>query len=844
MKPISRACCRSRFLKLLAATAMLAGCAEQAGPVPAHDAPEHLGAQVWPAVNSPLARDAAVEDRVADLLARMSLEEKVGQIIQAEIRHATPEDVKKYHLGSILNGGGSFPNEEKYSTQADWLALADAYHDASMDTSDGGLAIPVIWGTDAVHGHSNVIGATVFPHNIGLGAMNNPVLMREIGHVTAREVLSTGIDWTFAPTVAVTQDDRWGRTYESYSEDPALVRSYAYEMVLGLQGEPGTDEFLATDRVLATAKHYLGDGGTEGGDDQGDTRVSEEELRDIHAPGYVGAIEAGVQTVMASFSTWNGVKMHGNPYLLTDVLKGQMGFDGFVVGDWNGHGQVPGCTNASCAASVNAGLDMFMVINQWKRLYKNTLKQVKSGEIPMERLDEAVSRVLRVKVLAGVFEKGRPSERAESLQIEMGSADHRAVARQAVRESLVLLKNANGLLPIKPGLQVLVTGDGAHSLEKQTGGWTISWQGTGNANSDFPNGATILDGLTEAIESIGGSVEHADEGDYSVRPDVAVVVFGENPYAEYQGDLATLEFEPGRKASLGLLQELRDDGIPVVGVFLTGRPLWVTPEINASDAFVAAWLPGSEGRGVADVLVGNSVGLPRFDFKGRLSFSWPANPLQTRLNPHHADYSPLFPLGYGLDYVSGDAGPGWLDEDVGGIQAADTGIIALYAGRPMPPWAVFVESGEVPPMMLSGSNAEHSSGAITARTTDMNVQEDALNVVFSGSAPARIIINGPGLDLSGYRENGVVSFMLKVDQAAAGALSLGVGEQSVDLMALAKELAGQGWTEVSVSLACFGNDEDLENVTVAYFLQADSAADLSFGDIRFLKQGEASIACD
>ena len=301
-----------------ASTAAQSAAVQEAESAPAD--PKHLGAQAWPAVSNPLARDSAVEEKIEQLLAQMSLEEKIGQIMQGEIRHVTPDDVRKYHLGSILNGGGSFPGQDKFATQEDWLEMADEFHDASMDTSDGKVAIPLIWGTDAVHGHSNVIGATVFPHNIGLGAMNNPALVREIGSATALEILATGIDWTFAPTVAVTQDDRWGRSYESYSEDPALVKDYAREMVYGLQGVPGTPEFLDSRHVLATAKHYLADGGTEAGDDQGNAKISEEELRDIHAPGYVGAIEAGVQTVMARFSSWNGAKMHGNPYLLTNVL--------------------------------------------------------------------------------------------------------------------------------------------------------------------------------------------------------------------------------------------------------------------------------------------------------------------------------------------------------------------------------------------------------------------------------------------------------------------------------------------------------------------------------------------
>ena len=820
--------------------------AAPAAPVqPVVEKPRHLGADAWPVANNPLVRDAKVEEKVQELLAQMSLEEKVGQIMQGEIRHVTPDDVRKYHLGSILNGGGSFPGQDKFATQEDWLEMADEFHDASMDTSDGKVAIPLIWGTDAVHGHSNVIGATVFPHNIGLGAMNNPELVREIGSATALEILATGIDWTFAPTVAVTQDDRWGRSYESYSEDPALVKAYAREMVYGLQGVPGTPEFLDSRHVLATAKHYLADGGTEAGDDQGNAKISEEELRDIHAPGYVGAIEAGVQTVMASFSSWNGAKMHGNPYLLTDVLRGQMNFDGFVIGDWNGHGQVPGCTNASCAASFNAGLDMFMVIDEWKDLYHSTLEQVREGEITQERLDEAVRRVLRVKILAGVFEKGRPSERARGLAGVIGNAQHRAVARQAVRESLVLLKNSGDVLPLQPGQKVLVAGDGAENMGKQTGGWTISWQGTGNEKSDFPKGSSILDGLNDAVSGIGGSVEYSEEGDYSSKPDVAVVVFGENPYAEYQGDRPTLDFEPGNKQSLELLKKLSSDGIPVVSVFITGRPLWTSPEINASDAFVIAWLPGSEGGGVADVLVGDSVGNPRHDFSGQLSFSWPRSPLQFQLNPHHEPYDPLFAFGYGLDYASGEEGPGLIAENIEGLEKESGDTFALYTGRPLPPWAVHIKGAAPGTMMVSGPYAAHASGAVIARAADMKVQEDALSVEFSGSETGGIQVSGPGVDLSGYRENGVLSFMYLQDRPADGLVTLSVGEAAIDLGKQVEPLVGTGWAQVVVPVSCFAaEDNDLSKVEIAFFIESEGRAELSFGEILFHKEGEANIGCD
>jgi beta-glucosidase len=807
--------------------------------------PPYLGAEAWPAIANPVADPPEVAERIASLLARMSPEEKVGQIIQAEIRYTTPEDVRDYHLGSVLNGGGTRPGDKRHATPGDWLALADAYYDASMDTADGGVAIPIIWGTDAVHGHSNVFGATIFPHNIGLGAMRNPDLVREIGRVTAREVRVTGLDWTFSPTVAVAQDDRWGRTYESYGEDPALVRDYAAQLVLGLQGEPGTPEFLGPERVIATAKHYLGDGGTRQGDDRGDTRVTEAELRDIHAPGYAGALQAGVQTVMASFSSWNGERMHGHQYLLTDILKGRLGLDGFVVGDWNGHGQVRGCSNTSCAATVNAGLDMFMAIRRWKSLYRKTLRQVKSGEIPLARLDDAVSRVLRVKIRAGLFERGRPSSRRLAGAGDvLGSAEHRAVARRAVRESLVLLKNRGGLLPIRPGQRVLVAGDGADDIGQQVGGWSITWQGTGASNDDYPGGTSILAGLAEAVAAVGGSVEFAEHGSFLSRPDLAVVVFGEEPYAEFQGDLDTLEFEPRRKESLALLQKLRAAGIPVVSVFLAGRPLWVNPELNASDAFVAAWLPGTEGGGVADVLVAGGDGQPRHDFSGRLSFSWPQTPDQGRLNPHHEGYHPLFEYGYGLSYAAGEEGPGVLSEDVAGVLEVEQDSISLYHGRPLAPWEVYLDGDDADPDLFYGQSAVHDSGAVSLRTVDMKLQEDALEASFSGSVTGKVFIVGSSLDLGAYQAEGVLTFMARLERPLTAELRLRVGDGVISLASRMQGLVGQGWQPVTVPLSCFADTaEALERVSVPFALVSEGAMDIAFGEIRFDQRGASDLGC-
>jgi len=642
---------RLRAVTIATSLPLLAGCGSGAPTV------------AWPAVRPTVPFDTTIEAYVTGLLAQMTLEQKVGQMVQGEIQHVTPEDVREYHLGSVLNGGGSFPGAAKDATVADWVALADAYYEASMDTTGGRLAIPIIWGTDAVHGHNNVIGATLFPHNIGLGAARNGDLLQAIGAATALEVRATGLDWTFAPTLAVVRDDRWGRTYEGYAEDPEIVRQLAGRMVTGLQGAASSPEFLDADHVLATAKHFLGDGGTDGGIDQGDNLSTERELLDIHAQGYFPALEAGAQTVMASFNSWRGEKIHGNHYLLTEVLKERMGFDGFVVSDWNGIGQVAGCTNDSCAAAINAGIDMIMVPEDWKAIITNTLDQVRSGEIPEARIDDAVRRILRVKARAGLFTAGRPSARPHAGDTGLiGAPVHRALARQAVRQSLVLLKNAGGLLPLPRNQRVLVAGAGADDLGAQAGGWTISWQGTENTNEDFPGATSIYAGIAAVVSAGGGTTVRSPDGVFTERPDVAIVVFGEEPYAEMHGDITSLSFSAEYAEPLALLRRLRAEGIPVVSVFLSGRPRWVNPELNASTAFVAAWLPGTEGGGIADVLFRTNAGEVQYDFVGRLSYSWPRDPLQTAVNRNDPVDEPLFPYGFGLSYGVADTLPDALPE--------------------------------------------------------------------------------------------------------------------------------------------------------------------------------------
>ncbi|WP_111176380.1 glycoside hydrolase family 3 protein [Stenotrophomonas maltophilia] len=763
----------------------------------------------WPEVTWPLAADPALEKRITDLMAGMTVEDKVGQLVQGDIASVTPDDVRRYRLGSILAGGNSDPGGRYDASPAEWLALADAFYDASMDTSKGGKAIPLLFGIDAVHGQSNIIGATLFPHNIGLGATRNPGLLRQIGGITALETRVTGMEWTFAPTVAVPQDDRWGRTYEGYSESPDVVASYAAAMVEGLQGRVGTPEFLDGRHVIASVKHFLGDGGTTDGKDQGDTRISESDLVRIHAAGYPPAIAAGAQTAMASFNSVNGEKMHGHRHYLTDVLKGRMNFGGFVVGDWNGHGQVKGCTTTDCPATINAGLDMAMASDSWKGFYETTLAAVKDGRITPQRLDDAVRRILRVKFRLGLFEAGRPSTRAVGGQFALiGAPAHRAVARQAVRESLVLLKNQNGVLPLSPKQRILVAGDGANDVGKQAGGWTLNWQGTGTTRKDFPNADTIYEGIARQASAAGGEAVLSVDGRYAVKPDVAVVVFGEDPYAEFQGDRPTLAYKPGNETDLALLKRLKADGIPVVAVFLSGRPLWVNREINAADAFVAAWLPGSEGAGIADVLLRGSDGRVQHDFKGKLSFSWPRTATQYANNVGQKDYDPLFAFGFGLTYAdNGDLAALPEASGVTGNEGA-TGVF-FARGDAGPGMALRLEDAAGQGLTVTRVPDALPDDRLKITGVDHLAQEDGRRLAWSGNGEAVAALQShTTLDLQ-RESNGDLMLLttLRVDAAPKGEawLSVGCGVGCSARIAIGPALAAlpQGqWKRVGVPLKC------------------------------------------
>ncbi len=604
-------------------------------------------------------QDQTISQRVEALLAGMNLDQKIGQMTMSERMSLSPEDVKSYHLGGVLSCGGSSPENNRL---ADWVVMNDAYWAASMTQDERHLAIPVLYGVDAIHGNNNIRGATLFPHNIGLGAANDPDLVRRIAEVTAREVLAAGIEWVFAPNLAVARNIHWGRTYESYSEDTAIVTAYAAEFVKGLQAD------LGTNGVLACVKHWVGDGGTTNGINQGETTLAKEQLESIHMAPYVSAINSGALTIMASFNSWNGDKCHGHKYLITDILKDEMQFHGFVISDWDGIDYLSEDYHNAVALAVNAGIDMFMVSENWKEFIDHLKQHVKRGSVSMKRIDDAARRILTVKFAYGLFEKPRPADRYWSNHECFGGAEHRAVAREAVRKSLVLLKNDDALLPLDKSARILVAGKNAHNRGHQCGGFSVTWQGV-SGNDGLEGGTSIWEGIRQVAPNAelftGNSGTDLDPG----LIDAAIVVIGERPYAEGLGDIRsgdhviveagsqikgsmnvlepygnTLELASLHPEDLQIIKSITDKGIPTVVVMVSGRPMVVNQELDASAAFVAAWLPGSEGQGVADVLFGD------YDFQGRLSFSWP----KSTGNPSadcEADHTCLFPRGYGMTYL-------------------------------------------------------------------------------------------------------------------------------------------------------------------------------------------------
>jgi len=608
-----------------------------------------------PMPDSQLYKDSSqpIEARVESLLSLMTLEEKIGQMTQVERGSIKVGDITRYFVGSILSGGGGSPAT---NTPDGWYKMVEGYQDQALATR---LGIPLIYGVDAVHGHNNLHNATIFPHQIGLGAANDPKLVESIGRATAEELLATGIPWNFAPVVAVVQDVRWGRAYEGFSEETELVSRLGAAYLRGAQTlQPGD---LPVDGqtlfTLATPKHYLGDGATTWGTsitnnyklDQGDMQISEDELRNLYLPPYAAAVDGGAMSVMASFSSWNGTKMHGQKYLLSDVLKGELGFDGFIVSDWQAIDQVDPYYYQAVVTSINAGVDMNMVPYNYIQFIETMKKAVANGDIPIGRVDDAVRRILRVKFALGLFERPMPDVK---FQATVRSADHIELARQAVRQSLVLLKNESQVLPIaKDNMIIFIAGNGADDLGLQSGGWTLTWQGkSGNYNE----GTTILAGIqtlagatTQVVYNIDADFSQATtEDDQPIEADVGIVVLAEQPYAEGHGDrddIALTEHESD------LLKAMRQQCARLVVILVSGRPRVITEQLPLADAWVATWLPGTEGIGIADVLFGD------FPFTGKSPYSWPRSNEQLPININNAAEkegcdAPLFFFGYGLSF--------------------------------------------------------------------------------------------------------------------------------------------------------------------------------------------------
>ncbi len=778
----------------------------------------------WPAVQSPVQRDTALEARIEQILAGMTLAQKVGQMTQPEIKFVTPEQVRRFYIGSVLNGGGAWPGNNKYASLQDWVQLAEAYHQASM-SADMKIPVPVIWGTDAVHGHNNVLGATLFPHNMALGATRNPALVAEIGAAVARQVRASGIPWTFAPTLAVSQDLRWGRAYESYSADPAVVEQLGAAFVRGLQGKLGSDE-----SALATAKHFIGDGGTYLGRDQGQTRSSEKLLRDLHGRGYYGALGAGAQTVMASFNSWFDTdnkkdegKLHGHHHLLTTVLKEQMGFDGLVVSDWNGIGQVAGCSDTRCAQAINAGIDLVMVPEHWQAFIRETIAQVERGEIPQARIDDAVRRILRVKLRAGLFDK---SPAQNKLAGKPEALQARELARRAVRESLVLLKNERQVLPLRRDARVLVVGKSADSLENQTGGWTLSWQGSGNQNSDFAIGQSVLAGLREQLGEQRVSYSIDGKGVRVLDFDAVIAVIGETPYAEGAGDIppwGTLRHADRHPEDLAVLQAVAGQGRPAITVFIAGRPLYVNELVNLSDAFVAAWLPGTEGSGVADVLLQGGAG-----FTGRLPFAWPREACPK-------GGKPLFAPGYGLQYGQKQRVAKLSTQHPEGGCAASKELM-LFERSAQAPYALILSSpaNGWPELRIGDDlNAAWTRPDVELTTTDMHQQQDAKRLRWSG--PAKVLAYAPQRVnlLKNYRDAALV-FDLRVEQAATQPVRLAMGhDHGLDLSAPLALAPLNKPHRIVVPLSCFAAaGTDLTSIEIPFALSTAGSFTASLARIR------------
>lgn len=837
--------------------------------------------QAWPKLDSLIKKDPHIEAEIASIVSCMTVKEKVGQMIQPDLRGISAQEMQEYKIGSILNGGGAWPNENKHASAQEWAKKADEFWLATEEMfTERGFRIPFMWATDAVHGHNNVFNATVFPHNIGLGCARDPELIRKIGEITAKEICATGLDWTFAPTVATPRDLHWGRVYEGYSEDPEITYNYAEQMVLGLQGDAET--LKGEQHVISNVKHFVGDGGTQVGVDRGVNDYSEDLLRNIHAMGYLSGLNAGAQVVMSSFNSWvnnknydleaidveekpeveYNYKIHGSKYLLTDVLKEQMGFDGLIVTDWHGHAEVSKCSDADATYAINAGNDILMVPvhKDWLAVYATTLKDIESGKIPMARIDDAVTRILRVKMRAGLWDKPMPSQRKlGGDNSQLGAMAHREVAREAVRKSMVLLKNNHQLLPLDSTQPILLTGSAAHNLQKQAGGWNLTWQGDENSSEDFPQATTVK----QALEQVMGSdniiyTPELEDLTQKIQPPtvkVALVVIGEDSYAEMMGDIKgwqSLEFARLKRAyndDVQKIYQLKELGYQVITLFFSGRPLYMNNEINHSDAFVAAFLPGSEGEGIIDVLVGDENGEARYDFTGRLSFSWPNKVSSARVHrkvPHIPNYSvpeneqdpegehaPLFAYGYGLSYLQqnqekygimpaliSDLNNIPLDNE---IDNSPSEILDIYGVRSVIGDYQLKTSDE----LISRNNPMHIEGLDT-RPYNYQQQQDAMRLSFTGKMRSIYIETTAkdSEDLSYYAEK---SLHVEIFAEQIGATGISVSIERSNRVQIKEQITLGQWSKVSVPLDEFS--VDLNAVRKLFVLQAETGCEFVVANI-------------
>jgi len=801
----------------------------------------------WPRIKSTITPDPEIEKKVAHIVEHMTLEQKIGQMTQAETKAITPREVTQYYVGSVLSAGSSFPkistllpSGDKHSNAADWVNFGNTFYEAALNT-DMETRIPLLWGIDAVHGNNKVYGATIFPHNIGLGATHDKILIEKIANAVGKSVRAAGVNWAFAPTVAVARDDRWGRTYESFSEDSALVKEYAAVYVHGLQGH-----FKKDNNVVATIKHFIGDGCTNQGRDQGDCLVNKKDMINIHAQGYYSGIAAGAQTVMASFSSWNDLSnhinygaMHGSKALLTTVLKDKIGFDGFVVSDFDGIEKIPGCAKDSCPEAINAGIDMVMVPNQWKSFIANTIQKVKRGEIPMSRIDDAVTRIIRVKMRAGLFDNKTGNA---SFAGKQEALQHRELAREAVRKSLVLLKNDNNILPLSPHKKILVVGKSADNIGNQSGGWSLSWQGADNNNSDFPNADSIATGIIEVVGKenviLSNNISNVDLS----QVDAVIAVIGEKPYAEGQGDIAasgTLRHTERYPEDLATLEAIAHKGKPIITIFLSGRPLYVNDLMNLSDSFIAAWLPGTEGKGISDVIFRKQNGRVNYDFSGRLSFSWPRNVCQTPLNNSDENYNPLFPLGFGLKYsdkkILGDL-PQTYPE--GGCGVSHSFPIFTRGDRASFP--LHISNKDQQAILPPDLEIVLSLDTISVETTQIKTQEDARLVTWKG-AGSFAAHSDKARNIPNYAvKNGTLTFDTIVSATPKGKVTVAMecGEQcdkKVDITTAMTTFAGKKRQTLSIPLSCFTKPgTEITKINTPFLISTDQPFAAAFANIEIV----------